>query len=438
MGVEIRIAVKPKLFLQLPTELRDELCLRHSRPKQDETHHMAGGRVLWQRGIMCIDAGASSRSLPPLPTTAHGQPLTLVWCKHTAAPRLDPLVTCKQVSRERLLQRDCRDRPQRQCVHGSNVVANTALTRLVQRKAEDASVQRLPLLRRGWTRVRRVRRGYHTRSLRRCQRVCRQSRWAKMGGCNSRDDPPSTDGATEDATMEIRAQLIREFEVSRQQDAKTIEQLHVQVEDMQRKSRQAARAAEEEHARLMDRNTALENKVNELKDRNAALGKQVTELQHRMVDAAAQPSEVDVDAESNKWTMDGWLRSLPGLIGVLSEVLAPPAGHDAFEYTTSDLHDKVEQLLIDGDATKKLAATICEGIVELSKQEAATGEELASKFKEGAAFELKYADTRFFYGGLEKLIGPALMRQGSFLKQVQYEHCDSEDSAGAHVQQRMV
>ena len=137
-------------------------------------------------------------------------------------------------------------------------------------------------------------------------------------------------------------------------------------------------------------------------------------------------------AETSKWTMEGWLRSLPALIGVLAEVLAPPAGQDAFEYARSRLHGEVEQRLVQGNVAQKLTATIREGITDLSRQEAATGEELASKFADTDAFQLDFAETGTFFLGLEGVIGSALMLDGSFLRQIEHEHCTSADSDGAH------
>ena len=75
-----------------------------------------------------------------------------------------------------------------------------------------------------------------------------------------------------------------------------------------------------------------------------------------------------------------------------------------------------------------LTELIWDGICGLSKQEAATGEELSAKFRMEGGREMSLGALEHFFNGLEALIGPPLMADGSLLLQMKREHHDPRDA----------
>ena len=83
------------------------------------------------------------------------------------------------------------------------------------------------------------------------------------------------------------------------------------------------------------------------------------------------------------------------------------------------------QMLRDGPLLSKLAERLWHGAAELAAQRAATVNELASKFRDEAAFTLAYGGLDTFFGGLERLLGPPSAQLAEAMRR---EHCASADS----------
>ena len=132
------------------------------------------------------------------------------------------------------------------------------------------------------------------------------------------------------------------------------------------------------------------------------------------------------------WTIASWLRSL-GLHRAIAKALEPE------RKSVSDHYAFVSQSLSDDDLRKRLTAAglsglvqpIATGLASLRRQKAATGAALSSKFKaDGDAYkgEMGFASIEVFFSGLEGLVGPPLMLEGSLLKQMECEHTREADS----------
>ena len=113
-------------------------------------------------------------------------------------------------------------------------------------------------------------------------------------------------------------------------------------------------------------------------------------------------AELSTAQQAEQWTVAAWLDSLDLIRTVVASVLVPPAGSNAFQYVRTELDDVLQKKLADAKLEGLLPA-IRAGIGVLSKQRAATGAELASKFQADGetAFELQYAKLADFFSGLE-------------------------------------
>jgi len=148
-------------------------------------------------------------------------------------------------------------------------------------------------------------------------------------------------------------------------------------------------------------------------------------------DTLATAAKAYGSAQESGWSMGAWLGSL-ALHEPLGTVLSPPAGTtDVFEFAKNGLADVLDERLAAAKC-EGLAASIRRGLEELREQQAATGEELASKFSSDgeAAFELQYASLASFYRGLDGIIGAATMsgEPPTIYGQLEREHCSSMES----------
>ena len=137
------------------------------------------------------------------------------------------------------------------------------------------------------------------------------------------------------------------------------------------------------------------------------------------------------------WRVQTWLTSLP-LISLVARALLKPlravvgggAGDVAraeFEFARGLGEDDLAALL---GAAKLggLAPVIAAGLAQLHTQAAATGEELASKFAVSAKFELAFGGLDTFFAGLERMVGPPALIDGSLLKAMAFEHEAAPDA----------
>mmetsp|Transcript_34214 Transcript_34214/g.89391 ORF Transcript_34214/g.89391 Transcript_34214/m.89391 type:complete len:1055 (+) Transcript_34214:149-3313(+) len=139
------------------------------------------------------------------------------------------------------------------------------------------------------------------------------------------------------------------------------------------------------------------------------------------------PDQNPVDAE---WTASAWLKTLD-LATCISAALKPPEGDGngaAFTYVKGLPREEVERMLNDANLGG-LTDVIFEGIEKLQHQAASTAFVLNNtKFKQEGRFEMAYGALALFYGGLESLIGPPQMIDGSLIKSMEQEHSIRPDS----------
>ena len=138
------------------------------------------------------------------------------------------------------------------------------------------------------------------------------------------------------------------------------------------------------------------------------------------------------DTFSNEWTRLRWVSSLSSQISeVLASAITPPSTYTGsdFEYVKNEL-DGVLSKRLTLAVVNELKSVLRGGIATLQKQDVATAADLNSKFADSgeAAFALQVGSMGLFYKGLEGIIGGATLRNGSFEKQLEYEHCASTDS----------
>lgn len=141
--------------------------------------------------------------------------------------------------------------------------------------------------------------------------------------------------------------------------------------------------------------------------------------------AAPAPAE-SVEGDSN-WSVRAWLESLSLEQPVLA-ALAPPNSTKDYAFmrqlTEAEMQRRMRAAGLEG-----LAPTIWAATCRLREQEAETGERLNAKFaSDGGTIELAFGELDKFYSGLEGLLGPPTLFQGSLLRQIEREHCDCRDS----------
>ena len=149
---------------------------------------------------------------------------------------------------------------------------------------------------------------------------------------------------------------------------------------------------------------------------------------HRaLIERAVSRMDGHVEPDS-VWGVTGWLRSLD-LPHVVATALQPPLGVEPFTFvqklSRSDLESRLANAQLAG-----LTEHIWAAVQKLRGQEASTAAALSAKFAtEGEAnFQMELGSLSTYFGGLEGLIGPPMMVNGSLQKSMQSEHCDRPES----------
>ena len=143
-------------------------------------------------------------------------------------------------------------------------------------------------------------------------------------------------------------------------------------------------------------------------------------------EAAAAPAPAEAIEGDSNWTVSAWLESLSLEQPVLA-ALAPPNSTQDYAFmrqlSESELQRRMRAAGLEG-----LAPTVWAAACQLRAQEAETGARLNAKFALDGAGEMAFGSLDKFYSGLEGLIGPPTLFQGSLLRQMEREHCESRDS----------
>lgn len=131
---------------------------------------------------------------------------------------------------------------------------------------------------------------------------------------------------------------------------------------------------------------------------------------------------------AGEWNVRSWATSLDLASDVeraLQSAL-PSADHFKFlckpEFTWACLSHLLDAAQLAGHAQ-----TIWTGINELRTNAAATGAELNEKFAQSGAFEMDFGSLDRFFGGLESLLGPPVLLQGSIKRAMEHNHCSLPD-----------
>ena len=129
------------------------------------------------------------------------------------------------------------------------------------------------------------------------------------------------------------------------------------------------------------------------------------------------------DVAGEAWSVASFMRSI-GLDEVIGAALQPPA-RGQFAYMRSLERGTLLELLARA-RLEGLCDAIWAGLLRLRQQEEATGAELSAKFAM-TSHTLALGELPYFFGGLEALIGPPLMVDGSLEKSMLLEHDDPRD-----------
>ena len=125
------------------------------------------------------------------------------------------------------------------------------------------------------------------------------------------------------------------------------------------------------------------------------------------------------------WSLRKWLQSL-ALHESVAAAIAIPAGHDAYEFmralSQGELRRRLHRAGMQG-----LADEVAHGLTGLREQLVPTAQAYSAKFV-ATSYEMTFASTKEFFGGLEALIGSPLMLNGSVLSSMDHEHLHSADS----------
>ena len=133
--------------------------------------------------------------------------------------------------------------------------------------------------------------------------------------------------------------------------------------------------------------------------------------------------EAAVEDADDAWSVASFMRSI-GLDEVIAAALQPPT-RGQFGYMRSLERGTLLELLARA-RLEGLCDVIWAGVLRLRQQEEATGAELSAKFAM-SSHTLALGELRSFFGGLEALIGPPLMVDGSLEKSMRLEHNDPRD-----------
>ena len=116
----------------------------------------------------------------------------------------------------------------------------------------------------------------------------------------------------------------------------------------------------------------------------------------------------------DEWTTASWLKSL-GLHRTIAKALESK-GSDQFDFVSKRISDEELRKRLTAAGLVGLVEPIAAGLQALRKQKAATGAALSSKFAaDGDAYkgEMGFASIDVFFRGLEGLVGPPLMVEGT-------------------------
>ena len=134
------------------------------------------------------------------------------------------------------------------------------------------------------------------------------------------------------------------------------------------------------------------------------------------------PEKSGSAAMEDEWTIGGWLDSLR-LSSVIQAALRPAhqASGTDFEHirtlSYSQLRTRLRAAKLEG-----LVDHLWSAVQSLKLQEAATARELNAKFASDAKFEMSFGSLESFFGGLEALIGPPTLVNGSVMNSMELEH----------------
>ena len=137
--------------------------------------------------------------------------------------------------------------------------------------------------------------------------------------------------------------------------------------------------------------------------------------------AEEEEAAVDYGTEGG-WNIEKWVDSMQ-LHKLVAEVLSEGKEDDQpYEHAKALTKEEISRRLgaakLDG-----LTDAIWGGVEMLHEQSAATGDDLNKKFHmDGAGFEMSFGSLDLFFGGLEGVIGPPRMTNGSLLFAMRDEH----------------
>ena len=151
-------------------------------------------------------------------------------------------------------------------------------------------------------------------------------------------------------------------------------------------------------------------------------------LNRRRASMSTPPPLPETASDEDAWSVAGWLNSL-SLHSVVSTALQPNGDAATIDFVCGLSREQIAARLHAADVEGQLATVIHEGVGTLLQQGAATGAELNSKFASEAGFEMAFGPRGLFFTGLEGLIGPPLLVQGSLGLSMEREHtaCDDVD-----------
>jgi len=138
-------------------------------------------------------------------------------------------------------------------------------------------------------------------------------------------------------------------------------------------------------------------------------------------------------AKKGTWTAAEWISS-PEVSAILAAALLPQPVADELEAVRdlgklggTELHSTLRARLVMG--SDALASLLAPKISALTTADAASGEELHSKFSEQGAFTLKHLDLNAFFAGLERVIGaPSPGSMEDVLDAMHAEHLKGSES----------
>ena len=125
-----------------------------------------------------------------------------------------------------------------------------------------------------------------------------------------------------------------------------------------------------------------------------------------------------------KWNAAQWLQSL-SLHKVLAESLElPEEGTKQYNYIRKLERAQLEGMLGKAEVISSICGMVMEHINLLqSKAAQVNGSVVNDKFQTNAKFQMSYGSLSLFYGGLESLLGPPKMVNGSLFVSMEQEHC---------------